>query len=112
MKGVNFTKTKSGNLRIKLTREGRAEIRDNPDRSDNAFFNLIEYQLGNGWETIAPEEIGALTDAIIISDECERDDHGDLIKCGRVYSNIDYYQVESDIDRLLRNGELIWKGVK
>lgn len=112
---LNFKKLKNGNLKITFTREGRAEAREALADGKNdfeVFADLIEYQICNGWEYIRPEEVGALTDATIISDDCERDDHGDLVKCGRVYSNIDYYQIEGDVERLLRNKELIWKGVE
>ena len=103
---ATFKKLSSGNLEITLTREGRTEARDGAE-----FNDLIESQIANGWEYVQPEEVGALTDATIITDDCVRDDDGNLVECGRVYSNINYYQVEDDVERLLRLKKLVWRGV-
>ena len=113
MQFVQFEKV-NGTLHITLTDEGRAELAelaDNPSSLD-LFPHLIEHQLGNGWERILPEEVGWITDATILTDDCTRDENGKLVTCGRVYSNIDYYQIESDVERLLRLGRLVWKGVE
>ena len=105
---VEFHKTKGGSLRITFTRAGRREAMAGEIRDDSELF---EWQIANGWDHVAPEEVGALTDATILSDECERDEHATVTKCGRVYSDINYYQLESTVDRLLRLGEVIWRGV-
>lgn len=109
---VEFKK-RNGALVIRILPDCRAEVEEIEDRdSDNAFLDLIESQICNGWTLINPKDVGALTDALIITDDCDFDDSGDLTRCGRVYSNIAYYQVESDIARLLRLGELVWMGVE
>lgn len=113
-KYVNFEKLPNGNLRITLTEEGHETIREwmadcgSEDTQNQWFPDLIEYQLCNGWEWISPEECGALTDALIVTDAAERDEDGEIVRLGRVYTNINYYQIEGDIPRLLRLGELIW----
>jgi hypothetical protein len=99
-----FEETPRG-LVITLTPEGEAEIRDNPEIG---VEYLLEFQICNGWEYITPEEIGALTDATLLSNSADRDDQGKLLKIGAVYSNIGYYQMEDDVARLLRRGELVW----
>jgi len=104
---VNLHKMRNGTLRITFTPEGRRLA-----KTGEIKYLFEDIGANSNWEEIRPEEIGALTDATILSDECERDDHGNLVKCGRVYSNIDYYQVEDDVDRLLRTGKLIWKGTE
>lgn len=111
---VDFTKLRNGNLKITLNREGRAELRSGAWESNprTAFEDLIEPTMSNGWEHIKPEEIGPYSAAMMISDECERDASGGLIKCGYVYSNIDHYKTQSDIERLLRDGYVIWRGKK
>ncbi len=110
---VEFEKTSDGNLKITLLPGKREELEEWEDKSTSrATYDLLEHQLCNGWDTIRPEEVGALTEAFIISDDTARDDQGKLVECGRVYSNIDYYQIESDVERLLRLGELIWRGVE
>ena len=103
---ATFTKLNNGNLEMTLTREGRAEAREGAQ-----FNDLIESQLANGWEYVQPEEVGALTDATIITDDCVRNDDGDLVECGRVFSNIGYYESEDDLERLLRLKKLVWRGV-
>lgn len=118
---VNFEKLPNGNLRITLTDSGREvveEMRDNPERygeelaAERATFDLFEHHICNGWAWIPPEKCGAITDALIITDDVEYSDDGEITHLGRVYSNIDYYQIEGDIPRLLRKGELIWRGVE
>lgn len=113
---VEFEKIAGGSgLRITPTADGKVTTSEwffAQEDAEKVFAELIEYQLCNGWHRIAPEEIGALTDATIITDDVERDEHGKMVRCGRVYSNINYYQIESDVERLLRNGELIWTGAE
>lgn len=104
---VNLKKMRNGTLRITFTPEGRRKAKAG-DLTDPYLFEDIGTD--SQWEYVRPEEVGALTDATILSDECERDDHGNLIKCGCIYSNINYYQIESDVARLLRLGKLIWPG--
>jgi len=45
------------------------------------------------WEELQPEEIGALTQALIITDCASRDDYGELVEVGNVYSDINTYQI-------------------
>lgn len=68
------------------------------------IFDALEYQMGNGWERVLPEEVGALTDALIITKEAERDDRGNLIKCGRVYADMNY-QVADLLETLQTKGQ-------
>jgi hypothetical protein len=49
---------------------------------DAAFLDLIAHQMGEGWEEIRPEEVGALTSSIIPTDNAVRDDLGVLTRCG------------------------------
>jgi hypothetical protein len=101
--GVTFTKTRDGNLEIShdLPIE---EIDPSATLSD-----WIEWYLCNGWEWISPEEIGALTDAPIISDDAERDDHGKLIRVGRVYAHM-RYALEDAAEELRVHGRVIFEG--
>jgi len=113
---TDFVELANGNLLIKLNAEGRAELAELVEDYgiaalgfDGAFIELVEYQTCNGWEWIAPEEIGALTNALILSCDTVRDDHGVLISCGRVYANMDY-AIKSPAEELARNGEIILQG--
>lgn len=59
----------------------------------------LESNLCNGWEVIAPEECGALTNGIIITDDYDRNDHGNLTHLGTVYWDANY-AVRSALDEL------------
>lgn len=59
----------------------------------------LEYHLCNGWEIITPEECGALTSGLIITDDATRDDNGQLTKLGRVYWDANY-MVTSALEEL------------
>jgi|DEB0MinimDraft_10_1074344.scaffolds.fasta_scaffold235938_1 hypothetical protein len=54
------------------------------------LWEALEHFLCNGWEIIAPEEVGALTDGLIISNDYSRDDLGNLDELGRVFWDADY----------------------
>lgn len=93
-------------LRITLTDAGREEIHDTfllTMAEDAALAGLFEHQLCNGWQFIAPEEIGALTAAPILSDDVQRDDDGKVTAVGAVYWH-DNYQVESAVREMYITG--------
>src|SRR5260221_8499641 len=99
---VDLEKT-DGDLRIVRT-VGRRLFRDIQNVRDwlgidAAIRVLLDDHLQNGWEEIKPEEIGALTSALVISDEAERDRKGKLTKGGRGYLN-ERDQVEDEIEEL------------
>ncbi len=59
-------------LELSLNNEGRNKLEDFDQEKmtdEQIFLELFEYQLCNGWEKIEPENIGALTDSVILSDE-------------------------------------------
>jgi len=60
---------------------------------------LGEYLAGTEWEIIQPEEVGALTSGLLLSDDVLRDDNGDLVKIGCVYWDSDY-QVQDALAEL------------
>lgn len=111
---LTLTKLPSGDLRLALTAddEERDDIRQTVDQHGIrwALIDLLEGHLSNGWEIIEPEEVGALTDALILTDEAERDDYGDLTALGRVYWNPNY-QIQDDVEELLTTGAAEWEGV-
>ena len=111
---VEFSK-RGGNLVITLTPAGReviahAEADGQNIDSDVFMADLFEQPLCNGWEPVRPEEIAALTSAPIFTDEAERDDHGQLVKVGRVYW-FPNYQIESPVQTLRDKGEVVFTGV-
>ena len=89
-------------LRLTLTAAGREAIEEEAPLTapiNAALARLLEWQLANGWELIAPEEIGALTDAPLLSDDGERDDEGKLIALTTVYW-LPNYQILSEVAAL------------
>jgi hypothetical protein len=73
-----------------------------------AIGELLEYHISNGWESLNPDDINALVGetAVILSDEVERDDRGDLVKVGRIFWHTNY-QFESFVKKLLIDGS-VW----
>jgi hypothetical protein len=99
-------------LRMTVTAEGKAELQARVDDgesidADQCLHDLLEDHTSNGWDWVRPEEIGALTDAPIISDNVERDDHGDITTVASVYAFMDY-QVRSVASDLLNYGYADW----
>jgi hypothetical protein len=112
---IEFSFDDQDNLVMTPTPEGIAEAQKylaKGDTSDWAFLNLIEWYLGNGWDQIAPEEIRALTSALIISRDGERDENGELIDPGRMWSNIEFYQIRSEIGEFAAGRPVTWKLVQ
>jgi hypothetical protein len=62
----------AGDLILYPTRSGEIEARDLQRQGTAipyAIAEMLEYQLGNGWNFVSPEDIGAMTEAPIISNE-------------------------------------------
>ncbi len=114
MRYVFFRELPDGNLSIELTVDGKEELQERLARGDaevDITADLFEYEMGNGWDYVDPAEIGALTDALIVSHECERNDVAELERLGRVYWNPNYMIVgDLDLETLLRDGKVTWKG--
>src|SRR4051812_25981567 len=89
---VNLEKNDDGNLRIILNTNGRRvwrQIEAVRDRLgiDATLRVLLADHFKRRWQEIKPEEIGALTSSLIITDEAGRDAGGELVKVGRIYWN-------------------------
>ena len=106
-----ITLTKTGRaLRLTLTPEGREGLQARVDSgqsidTDSTLYGLLEDHLCDGWDRIRPEEIGALTSAPILSDECSRNDEGEITSTGVVYWH-ERYQIESAANELLTAGHV------
>ena len=93
-------------MRIVLLQEAKDDVQEIASQevdADSKLSETIEWQLCNGWSLVRPEEIGALTDAPILSEEIEHDDQGNVLKVGMVYW---YPQCEvlDPVEQLLENG--------
>ena len=114
MRYVEFRK-KNVNLAITLTPAGRDFIAEAVAEGKNicsdAFMDdLFEHPLCNGWNRVKPEELAALTSSPIVTDDFQRDNHGKLVKVGRVYW-FPNYQIESPVETLRDAGEVEFTGV-
>jgi len=101
---LDLEKAPNGTLKISLTGDGRhalAEFEQIRDQRgiDAAIRALLDDHLCNGWEEILPEEIGALTSAMLLSDNVQRDGDGRITRIGRIYFNPNY-QVMDEIREL------------
>ena len=105
-KYTEFEKQVNGNLRIVLLEEGRESVEEIAAKEINADSKLaetIEWQLSNGWSMVRPEDIGALTEAPILSEEIDFDNLGTARNVGTVYW-YPQYDVFDPIAKLLENG--------
>jgi hypothetical protein len=70
---------------------------------------MLDWHICNGWSYVQPVEIGALTDATIISRDCERDDMGALVHVGRVFAHMSY-MLEDPIATWATGHDVIFQG--
>jgi hypothetical protein len=102
----NLILTASGDARLEvclLAVSGASDVA--------AWFELLEYHLCNGWDSLRPEEIGALTACpFIVSDDVQRDDQGRVTRVGKVYW-YEQYAIDSPVEELARNGSVTLRGV-
>src|SRR5260221_678367 len=105
-KYTEFDKQANGNLRIKLLEEARADVQEMASKeldADSKLAQVIEWQLANGWSFVRPEDVGALTDAPIITEDIDTDDQGNVRNVGTVYW-YPQYDVRDPVTQLLENG--------
>ena len=105
-KYTEFEMQSNGNLRIALLEDQRESVEDIAAQeitADSKLAQVIEWQLGNGWSFVRPEDIGALTEAPILTEEIETDDQGHVQWVGSVYW-FPQYDVLDPVAKLLENG--------
>jgi hypothetical protein len=109
---ATFNVDNSGNLVISITPEERNELKEQyPDdqiNDERVFIDLIEYQLCNGYHLVNPENIGALTSSLLISDGIldEETTEEEANDTNVWYYN--YYAIRSYIADLMEQGYVIW----
>lgn len=103
-------------LRMQLTEEGREflleEYGDDAEHGrayDDAgvLLRLLEPHLCNGWTSPKSEEVGALTDSLLLSDDFEYSEQEDRSAYGNLYWDPDY-AVTDYVKELLINGEVVF----
>lgn len=70
---------------------------------------VFEYYTCNEWEWLQPEQVGALTDGSIISNDTQYNDDCELIGVGKVYWD-SAYQIESTLEELQKGNTVYWVG--
>lgn len=111
---IDLEKMPNGTLRISLTDEGRQTL-DEFERIrerfgiDAAIRELLEDHLCGVWDEVFPEEIGALTSAMLLTDDVERDEKGQITRIGRVYWN-PCYAVMDEIHELRARSCVVFHG--
>ena len=111
-KYTEFDKHARG-VRIVLLPEAREDVQAIAEAeldADSKLGEVIEWQLGNGWSWVRPEDIGALTDAPILSDDIAYDDQGDVVSVGAVYW-YPRYDVSDPVACLLTDGSVEFERV-
>ena len=96
---IELKKTESGLQLIPDDLEALAEARD--------IHEALESNLGNGWASIPPEDIGALTDGTIITDDWDMDDDGVMSCPGTVYWDANY-AVTDTLAELREGRTVVW----
>jgi hypothetical protein len=88
------------------------EIRRSPDPEDVAellelgdFSDAIEWHLCNGWHIIPPEEVGALTDGLLLAEDVEFQQDGKIVGIGPLFWD-NQYETRDMLEQLKR-GETV-----
>jgi hypothetical protein len=111
---TELTKTEDDNLIITLTDEGREALDDLMELCKHdttlVMLELLEDHLCNGWTSLRPEQIGALTACdLILSDRVTCDDEGNVTHVGRVFWHPNY-EVEDALETLRNTGSFTLTG--
>lgn len=99
---VDLRQTANQDLILQPTPSGTAlasELMQQGFREHDGLQELINDHLEDNWDRVLPDEIGALTDAPIISQEVLRTNDGAIVFCGQVFYH-ELYEVESLLDSI------------
>jgi hypothetical protein len=105
---MEFIEQASGNLKIVAGKgdfERLREIRERVEGNDLAY--LDELLDGTRYQPIRPEDVGALTNAPMFTDDFEIKDDGTRIVHGSVWW-FPNYQVENFADTLIKEGSVVF----
>ena len=111
---VEFSFDQVGNLVMTPTADGIEEAReliDNNRQSDSDFTEMIEDHLANGWQMVSASDIGAMTEALFITNDVDIDDQGDVTRIGDAWSNIYHYQISGEVHEFSEGLPVTWRKV-
>jgi hypothetical protein len=102
----------SGDLVFTLTPDGEKElayqIEEYPTKPDeDIFIAMIEDHLENEWQIVQPEEIGALTSSMILTNAGHEDD-GEF-EDGAEFWYFDRYMIEGYAETLANDGKIVFQ---
>lgn len=106
---ISYTKGPDG-LKIKLGPNfDKEELESDMDQrgigaTEADLFDKYLGMIGNGFQLIAPEQVGALTDSIILGEDVQTNEDGMVEQAEALYWYPDY-QLRSFLDDLLEKGE-------
>ena len=109
---VVFSFDDNGNLVMTPTPAGveeASEMKQNGRTGDTDFLYLIDDHISNGWQLVSPEDVGAMTDALIITNDIEMDDHGHITHVGDLWSNFNHHQVIAEVDEFSEGLPVTWR---
>ncbi len=101
---------------LRVTTENPADfaqyIKDNEEEaltsytpnSNMAFMNLTEQYSTNGWRVYTADQLGQLSECLVICEEASIDDDGNPELIGRSWTNIEDYEIVSPLDLILSVG--------
>jgi hypothetical protein len=75
---------------------------------DSAVAELLEDWLANGWTWVPAEDIGALTDGMLISPDAETDEDNKVVNFGTIYWDSNY-AVESALEKWANGESVTWE---
>lgn len=109
---INFEELPDGSLKITLTDEGREELTERKENDNymGIWSSLLEETQCNGsYGLVTPDEVGALTDSIIIVNNVDINDEGDFVEHEDTkYWWFPNYMVIDELQELLDNNEVIF----
>lgn len=112
---------------LRVTAENPAEflqyIEDHKDdaltsykpNSDMALMQLTESYSGNGWGIFTADQLGQLSECLVIAEESTSEDDGSFTLNGRVWTNIHNYMIVNPLDQIAENGYCdfyLWEEMK
>lgn len=83
--------------------------------TDQAFKILTESYWVNGWGVFTADELGQLSECLVIAEESTLEDDGSITLNGKVWTNIHNYQIVNPLDSIVENGYidfLLWDTFK
>jgi len=82
--------------------------------TDMIFREITESYWTNGWGVHTADELGQMSECLVIAEDSTVEDDGSITLSGKVWTNIHNYQIASPIDQILWShcDFLLWEDFK